>query len=236
MTDAKLEKKVAGYRAAEFVEDGMVLGLGTGSTVFYFLEALKERVRNEGLRVIGIPTSVATKEQALRWDIPLSSLAQHPKIDLTVDGADEVDLNFNLIKGGGGALLREKIVAAASRRELIIVDSSKYVEVLGAFPLPVEVAQYAHESTKLKLEELEVEAVLREQDNKIFVTDNGNYIYDCHFGRIPNPASLERTLNLIPGVVDCGLFVDLTHIVIVGRGEETEVLKKTKDVSCKKRL
>ena len=221
-----LEKRNSGHKAAEFVEDGMVLGLGTGSTVYYFLEALRDRIREEKLEIIGIPTSIATHKQAQEWQIPLTTLAEQPQIDLTVDGADEMDHEFNLIKGGGGALVREKIVAAASKRELIIMDSSKYVNVLGAFPLPVEVVQYGIEATTLKLERFCPELKLRKKEGKPFVTDNGNYILDCAFGQIPNPGVLETTLDLIPGVVECGLFVGLSDLAVIGRGKAVEVLRK----------
>jgi len=223
--DQSQEKRIAGYKAADYVKDGMVVGLGTGSTVYYFLEALKDRVK-AGLQIKGIPTSITTKELAMKWGIPLTTLGQHPELDLTVDGADEVDDSFNLIKGGGGALVREKIIAASSRKEVIISDSSKYVERLGSFPLPVEVVQYGHEATRLKLEELGTEVVLRRREGKPFVTDNGNYIYDCAFGVIQDPPGLEKTLNLIPGVVECGLFIGLTDLVIIGRGDKLEILEK----------
>jgi len=224
-TDTKLEKRNAGRKAADYVKDGTIVGLGTGSTVYYFLEALKERMKN-GIRIKGIPTSIQTKEQALSLDIPLTTLGKHPGIDLTVDGADELDGNFHLIKGGGGALLREKIIAASSRREIIVVDSSKYVEALGAFPLPVEVVPYGWEATGRKLEALGAEVVLRKQDGKTFITDNGKYILDCAFGTIRDPPGLERTINLIPGVVECGLFIGLTDMAIIGRGDNVEILEK----------
>ena len=203
----------------------MIVGLGTGSTVAFFLEALKERLK-DGFTIKGIPTSIKTKERALSLDIPLTTLGQHPEIDLTVDGADEVNRQFELIKGGGGALLREKIVAAASQREIIIVDSSKSVEELGRFPLPVEVVQYGYESTRRKLEALEANVSLRIKDKKTFVTDNGNYILDCEFGIIQDPPGLEKTIKLIPGVVECGLFIGLADMVIIGRGDDVEVLEK----------
>ena len=162
----------------------------------------------------------------MKWGIPLTTLGQHPELDLTVDGADEVDGSFNLIKGGGGALVREKIIAASSKKEVIISDSSKYVERLGSFPLPVEVVQYGHEATRMKLSALGAEVVLRRKEGKPFVTDNGNYIYDCAFGVIQDPPGLEKALNLIPGVVECGLFIGLTHVVIIGRGDKLDILEK----------
>ena len=224
-SDAKKEKRNAGRKAADYVKDGMIVGLGTGSTVAFFLEALKERLK-DGFAVKGIPSSIRTKEQALSLDIPLTTLGQHPEIDLTVDGADEVDRQFNLIKGGGGALLREKIIAAASKKEIIVVDSSKSVEKLGRFPLPVEVVQYGYGATRKKLEALGAEVRLRIKEGKTFVTDNGNYILDCEFGVIQDPPGLEKTIKLIPGVVECGLFIDLTDMVIIGRGDDVEILEK----------
>ena len=224
-SDAKKEKRNAGRKAADCVKDGMIVGLGTGSTVAFFLEALKERLK-DGFAIKGVPTSIKTKEQALSLDIPLTTLGQHPDIDLTVDGADEVDEQFNLIKGGGGALLREKIVAAASKKEVIVVDSSKSVEKLGRFPLPVEVVQYGYVATTRKLEALGADVFLRIQDGKTFLTDNGNYILDCEFGVIKDPPDLEKAINSIPGVVECGLFIELTDMVIIGKGDDVEILEK----------
>ena len=212
-------KRAAGRRAAEFVEDGMTVGLGTGSTVFYTLERLAERIEQESLAVRGIPTSRDTEEKARALGIPLTSLAEIETIDLTIDGADEVDGGFQMIKGGGGALLREKVVAAASKREVIAVDRSKVVKRLGLrFLLPVEVVPFARHSVARWMEHLPAQPNLRMRDEgQVYRTDNGNEILDCRFpGGIADPAELERRLAAIPGIVESGLFVDLCHVLVVG--------------------
>jgi len=209
-------KRLAGERAASYVQDGMALGLGSGTTVRFFLHALAERVR-QGLKVRCIPTSTATAALARELGIPLDDFNTLTELDLTVDGADEVDPECNLIKGGGGALLREKVVAAASRRVYIIVDETKLKPHLGGFPLPVEVVPFGWEATRRKLEALGCRAELRLHDEEPFITENGNYILDCHFERIDDPAKLEQEITLIPGVVESGLFVGMADKVIIGR-------------------
>ena len=207
---------MAGEKAVEFVEDGMILGLGTGSTVEYTIKKLGELVKN-GLKIKGIPTSMHTKTIAKQNNIPLTTLEENPEIDLTIDGADEVDSNLNLIKGGGGALTREKIVAFNSKREIIVIDDSKIVKALGIdFPLPVEVLHYGWNSTKTALESFGCIVELRKIVNEPYLTDNRNYILDCEFERIDDPAQLEIDINNIPGVVENGLFIGLVDEVIVG--------------------
>jgi len=210
-------KQLAAARAVECVESGMVLGLGTGSTARYAIEMLGERLRDGRLRnIVGIPTSRGSYILAAEAGVPLSTLQEHPVVDLTIDGADEVDPHFNLIKGQGGALLHEKIVARASRREIIIVDDSKLVHALGTkSPLAVEVIPFGWPTYAQALRELGCDPALRMQGDKPFLSDEGNYIVDCRFQRIDDPVSLECQLNLIPGVVENGLFIGLASLVIV---------------------
>ena len=219
-------KKMAGEKAAEYVKDGMVVGLGTGSTVKYTILKIGEMVK-DGLDIIGIPTSKRTEELAKSLGIKLGSLNEYPEIDLTIDGADEVDTHLNLIKGGGGALLREKIVAYYSRALIIVVDESKMSEYLGSFPLSVEIVPYAHQRTAKTLEKLGCKAKLRMKDEAIYVTDNQNYIVDCKFDKIDAPRNLEKEIDSIPGVVESGLFVDMAKEVIVGTKKGVEIRIKT---------
>ncbi|MEW6743968.1 MAG: ribose-5-phosphate isomerase RpiA [Planctomycetota bacterium] len=211
-------KKAAGRRAAEFVADGMSVGLGTGTTVFFTLERLGERVRDEGLRIRGVPTSVDTEKKARSFGIPLVPLDEVEWLDVTIDGADEIDFDFNMIKGGGGALLREKVVAAATRREIIAVAREKVVSRLGTFPLPVEVVPFARGAVSRALRKLGAEVKLRRTpDGSAYRTDNGNEILDCVFALgIADPPALERTLALIPGLVESGLFIGLAHVLVIG--------------------
>jgi ribose 5-phosphate isomerase A len=218
-------KREAAEAAVTLVKDGMIVGLGTGSTAWFAVECVGRRVA-EGLRIIAIPTSEQTAEHARRLGIPLSSLAEYHQIDLTIDGADEVERgDLNLIKGGGGALLREKIVASASKQLVIIVDETKLVDHLGHFPLPVEVVPFGWQATARKVENLGGNPTLRVgADGKTFVTDGGHYILDCAFGPIAAPAQLESNLNSIVGVVENGLFIGLTSQVIVAGAEHVSIL------------
>ena len=219
-------KKLAGEKAVEYVEDGMIIGLGTGSTVEYTLKKLGKLVE-DGLDIKGIPTSMHTRKLAKEYKIPLTNLEENPEIDLTIDGADEVDSNLNLIKGGGGALTKEKIVAYHSKRELIVVDDSKIVKALGIdFPLPVEVIKFGWSSTKKAIEEFGCSADLRKIVEEPYLTDNSNYILDCDFERIDNPEQLEKDLNCIPGVVENGLFIGLVDEIIVGSKQGVMTLGK----------
>ena len=209
-------KRLAGERAVELIEDGMTVGLGTGSTAYWAVARLGERVREENLRVRGVPTSRRTEEQARGLGIPLVGFAEARELDLTIDGADEIGPGLALIKGGGGALLREKLVAAASRRMVVVADASKRVPLLGRFPLPVEVVPFAWEVTTRRVAEVtRCEPVARRDRGELYVTDNGNYVLDCPCGEIADPAALERELKLLPGVVESGLFVGLASLAFV---------------------
>jgi ribose 5-phosphate isomerase A len=219
-------KQRVGFRAAEFVEDGMRVGLGTGSTAHWLVERLGERVR-AGLRVRCVPTSRRTEEQARALGIPLVTLGEVVELDIAIDGADEIGPDLALIKGGGGALLREKLVASAARRFVVIADKSKRVEVLGRFPLPVEVVQFGWELTARRVAAVtEVEPVLRRETNgDPFVTDNGNYILDCRCGELPDPARTEHELKSLAGVVESGLFVGMADTAVVADAEGLEIIE-----------
>jgi ribose 5-phosphate isomerase A len=225
-------KRQAAARALERVGDGMKLGLGTGSTAKHFVELLGERV-SAGLKVIGVPTSEATRADAERCRIPLTTLDDIDRLDLTVDGADEVDPSFNLIKGGGGALLREKIVAAASDRMIVIADDSKWVETLGRFPLPVEVIAFGLSATRRAMAEAFAQcglsgqmAVRKDGDGHAFVTDGGHWIVDAHLGRIADAPRLSGLLNSIPGVVEHGLFIGLAGTVVLAGLQGIRVIER----------
>jgi ribose 5-phosphate isomerase A len=219
------EKQQAGERAAAFVESGMVVGLGTGSTVYWTIRSLGELVRG-GLSIRAVPTSRQTEALAVDVGIPLTSFDEVSELDLTIDGADEVGPELNLVKGGGGALLREKLVASASKRLVIVVDSLKLVPILGAFPLPVEIVPFAHEVTLRRLQAVGCEPRLRLADGKPFVTDNGNFVADCRFGTIPEPVATHREIKLLTGVVETGLFVGMTEIVVVGTPSGVDLLTR----------
>ena len=219
-------KFAAAKRASAFVESGMKVGLGTGSTAAWLVKCLGERIRDEGLDITGVATSAQTAKLAEDVGIHMTSLDQARWLDLTIDGADEYDAELNLIKGGGGALLQEKIVATASDRMIVIADSTKKVETLGAFPLPVEVLGFGMKTTQLLLEEmlegLDVmgnKAVPRTAGETLFVTDEGNHILDLHLGRIGNARQLALVLNQVPGVVENGLFIDICDVIVTGHGD-----------------
>lgn len=216
-------KRAAALKSVEYVQDGMVVGLGTGSTAKHMIAALGERVK-QGLRIQGVPTSRETADLARRHGIPLIETEDQWAIDVAIDGADQVDPQLNLIKGGGGALLKEKVVAAAARRLIIIVDHTKCVPVLGhPFPLPVEVVPFGWGSTARQIEALGYKAVLRRRDGGIFTTEAGHYILDVQIERIERPAELEMQLNALPGVVETGLFVGRTSVLIVGTPAGVEI-------------
>jgi ribose 5-phosphate isomerase A len=219
-------KYVAARRAVDFVESGMKLGLGTGSTAAWMVRCLAERVKDEGLKVLGVPTSRRTAELARELGVPITSMDEVKWLDLTIDGADEFDPNLNLIKGGGAALLQEKIVATASDRMIVIADAAKEVAQLGAFPLPVEVIAFGWQTTKALIEEtlfsidvLGRDVSLRMNKSKPVRTDENNLILDLSLKRIGNPRQLALVLNQIPGVVENGLFIDICDIVVIGHGD-----------------
>jgi ribose 5-phosphate isomerase A len=225
-------KESAALRALDLVCDGMWLGLGTGSTAAKFVEALGARVA-AGLKVLCVPTSEATRAQAERLGIPLTTLDETPHLHLTVDGADEIDAELRLIKGGGGALLREKIVATASDQMVVIADDRKLVTVLGKFPLPVEVVRFGFAATRLMVEAMSAEAgcvgEIRRRETKEgepFLTDQGNFVLDCAFGNIPEPELLAFALKRIPGVVEHGLFLGVADLAIVATASGVELLQR----------
>lgn len=223
MKDQDRSKKQAAERALEAVRSGQIIGLGTGSTAKFAIEGLGRLVK-EGLAIKGVPTSIATQRMAVEAGIPLVDLNEAGDIDITLDGADEVDPSFNMIKGGGGALTREKLVAQASIRRVMLVDESKLVAVLGqSRPLPVEVLPFAWTLSARKLSDLGCVPSLRKQDGKPFVTDNGNHILDCDFGPIPDAAGLETRIKLLPGVIECGLFIGIADTLIIGFDDRVEV-------------
>jgi ribose 5-phosphate isomerase A len=216
------QKRAAAARAVEFVRPGMRIGLGTGSTAKHLVDLIGERVRG-GLDVVAVPTSEATRAQAMHCGIPLTTLEETPELDLTIDGADEMDPQLVLTKGGGGALLREKIVAGASARMIVIADESKWVERLGRFPLPVEIAPFGAEATRRAVEKtvtaVQGAATLtlrRAKDGHAFVTDGGHWIIDAALGRIDDPRALAKALAAIPGVMEHGLFIDIAQMAIIG--------------------
>ena len=226
VTPVEIAKYAAARKAVEYVEDGMRLGLGTGSTAAKMVQLLGERVREEGLKLVGVPTSERTAALAREVGVPIATLDEVHWLDLTIDGADEFDPQFNLVKGGGGALLREKIVATASDRMIVITDVSKEVEHLGAFPLPIEVVKFGWQTTKALIEEALINldvmdrvGTLRLDRDAPFITDEGHYILDFHLRRIGNPRQLSLVLNQIPGVVENGLFIDICDVVIIGKGD-----------------
>jgi ribose 5-phosphate isomerase A len=230
--DIEAQKRQAAAVAVEWVRPGMRLGLGTGSTAKHFVELLAERVRG-GLQVVGVPTSEATRADAQRLGVPLTTLDETPELDMTVDGADEVGPDLTLIKGGGGALLREKIVAAASTRMVVIADESKWVETLGRFPLPIEVMPFGLAATRRAIE-LAAGAgsagriALRQgKDGHAFVTDGGHWILDASLERIVDAKSLASRLSIIPGVVEHGLFIGMAQAVILAGPAGARVVERS---------
>lgn len=209
-------KQLAAEKAVEYVEDGMKVGLGTGSTAYWAIRKLGERV-SEGLKITAVATSRASEEQARELGIPLVAFGDIDSLDLTIDGADELDSSLQLIKGGGGALLREKIVASNSTRMIVIADEGKVVDMLGKFPLPVEIVPFAWEWTVAELAKLGCQPELRRSGEELYKTDNGNYIADCRFEAIEAAPKLAETIQSIPGVVDHGLFIGIAAMAIVGK-------------------
>lgn len=229
---AEAHKRAAAARAVEFVRPGMRVGMGTGSTAKHFVDLLGERVRN-GLDIVAVPTSEATRAQAVQCGIPLTTLDETPSLDVTVDGADEIGPGLALIKGGGGALLREKIVAAASERMIVIADDSKYVDTLGRFPLPIEIAPFGYGATEKaihtaigSLQEPGALPLRRGKDGHAFVTDGGHWIIDAALGRIENPGALALALAAVPGVMEHGLFVGLAHMAIISGPDGLRIVER----------
>lgn len=231
-TNADALKRQAAGRALDYVRSGMKLGLGTGSTAKHFVELLAEKVQ-QGLEVVGVPTSEVTRAQAESLGVPLATLDEHPALDLCIDGADEIGPDFSLIKGGGGALLREKIVASAAAEMIVIADASKMVPRLGAFALPIEVVDFGVAATRRAIDRAAKVAgchglltLRRRADGHVFVTDQGHVILDAAFGVIPDPAALALSLSQVPGVVEHGLFINLARRVILAGADGVTVLDR----------
>ncbi|PYV87571.1 MAG: ribose 5-phosphate isomerase A [Acidobacteria bacterium] len=213
------EKDAAAKASLRYVNDGDIVGLGTGSTAAFMVRALAEKVR-AGLKIVGIPTSKRTEELAASLGIAVTTLDEYQDINVTIDGADEFDSQLRLIKGGGGALLREKIVASASRKLVIIADSSKQARKLGRFPLPVEVIPFAEKLVARKIVAMGAQVKLREYAyGNPFVTDEGHHILDCHFGEIDDPEKIGSELSFMPGIVEHGLFLNMASVVVVGKAD-----------------
>ena len=232
MTDSATLKRAAAARALDFIADGMKLGLGSGSTAEAFIELLGARVRG-GLKLSCVPTSERTAQMARALGIALANLDDLAPLDLAVDGADEADPDFNLIKGGGGALLREKIVATSAKRMIVIADGSKLVSRLGRFPLPVEVLEFGHATTVARLIGAvaalgyhNTPIVLRRKDGAVYRTDSGNVIYDCGFGAIADAAKLSAALSCVTGVAEHGLYVGIAKMLVIARPEGVEVMER----------
>lgn len=222
------EKKLAGEASLRYVQNEQVVGLGTGSTAKFAIEALGAKVR-QGLKIRGIPTSVRSRDLATKLGIPLTTFEEVQQIDVTIDGADEFDPQLNLIKGGGGALLREKIVASATKQLIIVTDASKQVPVLGKFPLPVEVIKFAQALVAREITALGAKTKLRKDEaGNAYITDEGNHILDCSFGQIPDPPALALKLSQIPGIVEHGLFIGMANAVIMAKGTEVIELKRNR--------
>lgn len=213
-------KQLAAEKAVEYVQDGMKVGLGTGSTAYWAIRKLGERV-SEGLKITAVATSQASEDQARELGIPLVAFGEVDSLDLTIDGADELDGALQLIKGGGGALLREKIVAMGSTRMIVVADESKAVTTLGKFPLPVEIVPFAWEWTVADLAKLGCKPELRRSAGELYKTDNGNYIADCRFEAIDSAADLALALQRIPGVVEHGLFIGIADMAVIGKNDGT---------------
>ncbi len=221
-------KKLAGDKAAEYVHDGMVVGLGTGSTAYHAVNAVGRRVK-DGLKIQAIPTSNATEKQARELGIPLLTINELDHVDLAIDGVDEIDPEFNAIKGGGGALYREKVVATLAKEIIWVMDESKLVDKIGAFPLPVEIAQYGSRQAIARMEAFGWNPVLRMRDGKIFVTDNGNFIADLPLGAGFDIANVKDNLSTIVGVLEHGLFLDMCARIIVGtKAGECKIIENTR--------
>jgi len=227
MIDTMIEKKLAGEKAAEFIKNQMTVGLGTGSTVFYTINKIGEMVK-AGMKIKAVSSSRTTTKLAESLGIKLYSLNEFNKIDITIDGVDEVDSNFNGIKGGGGALLFEKIVASASDKIVWVLDSSKKVDRIGGFPLPIEISPFGHIYIFNMLKNKGMNPVLRKVNDELFITESGNYIIDLHLRRIDNPTELALWLDSVSGIVEHGLFINMVDIVIIGKDGSTKSIVNRK--------
>jgi len=224
------DKKRAAVEAVRHVEDDFILGLGSGTTAAYAIQEIGKRIKQEGLHIMGVPTSHQAFTLAIRSGIPTTTLDEHPQLDLAIDGADQIDTKLNLIKGMGGALTREKIVASAAKQFIVVADETKLTEKLGAqHPVPIEVLPFASSTVTSKLRKMNAKVVLRESEGKIgpVITDNGNFILDIDFGPIDNPKELNFQLKSIPGIIETGLFVDMADVVYVGGQTTVQKLRKT---------
>jgi ribose 5-phosphate isomerase A len=220
-------KQLAAEKAVSFLENGMTIGLGTGTTAYWAIEKIGEKVKMENWKIRAIATSIRSEDQARNLGIPIFDFSTIRSIDITIDGADEVNPQLQLIKGGGGALLREKIVATNSKQMIVVADESKWVKTLGSFPLPVEVVHFGWQRTFEKLQLLGCDAKRRMQENGPYLTDNGNYIIDCSFGEIKDPPALHESVNAITGVVDNGLFIQIASKLVLGfNNGETRVISR----------
>ncbi|GGA90953.1 ribose-5-phosphate isomerase RpiA [Ornithinibacillus halotolerans] len=227
MEQLEMYKKLAGEKAVEYIEDGMTIGLGSGSTVYWMMKKVSELVK-DGLTIQGVPTSKRTEGWAKEFGIPLVDFSNVEKIDVAIDGADEIDSELQLAKGGGGSLVREKIVDILAEKFIVIADKTKLVKTLGKFPLPVEVVPFGYEVTAKRIANLGATPVLRMKDGKVFVSDNGNYILDCQFQAIEQPELLHEEIKGLVGVVETGLFVNMADIVIIGNEQGTEIITKNR--------
>lgn len=223
-------KKRAATEAVKHVKDGFILGLGSGSTAAYAIQEVGKRIKHDGLHVLGIPTSHQAFILAIRNGVSITTLDEHPQLDLAIDGADQIDTKLNLIKGVGGALTREKIVASAAKQFIVVADETKLTDKLGAqHPVPIEVLPFASTTVTSKLKMMSEKVVLRESKGKIgpVVTDNGNFILDANFGLIKNPNELNLKLKSIPGVIETGLFIDMANTIYIGRQNAVQKLQRT---------
>ncbi|MHB9054633.1 MAG: ribose-5-phosphate isomerase RpiA [Paludibacteraceae bacterium] len=217
-------KRIAAEKAVEYIEDGMILGLGTGSTAYYMIKKVGELI-SEGMNLKAVATSKSSENLANEFNIPLVSIDKTDRIDLVIDGVDEIDDSFNAVKGGGGALFREKIVARLAKNAIWIMDESKLVDAIGRFPLPVEILPFGHTHILKQLSDFSLNPVLRIRDGKVFETDNGNYIADLHIGKPLNIKEITEKLNSITGVLEVGLFLNMCGRIIVGSEREVKIIE-----------
>ncbi|MCI1580974.1 MAG: ribose-5-phosphate isomerase RpiA [Clostridium beijerinckii] len=226
------QKRVAGEKSAEYIKDGMILGLGTGSTAYYMIRKVGELIKN-GMKIKAVATSKSTESLARELKIPLLSIDEVDKIDLAIDGVDEIDNEFNAIKGGGGALFREKIVASLANEVIWIMDESKLVDGIGEFPLPVEILPYGYKHVIKELQDYSLNPKIRMKEEEIFVTDNGNYIVDLHIGKPMNINDVYNKVNKITGVLETGLFINMCDRIIIGTSSGTKIINNSNSQNVK---